>query len=197
MGKGKLDQFFKMMAEDQTVQEKVKSFNGDIEALAAYAVELGYDVSAEELRRYTDSAVKMLNAKLQEKAARPEAAKSPGTQAFLTLTKLADTDENVAKRLEELAEGTPEELIAYGAQMGFVFTKQDLVDIGKDVLEPTDELSEEELELVAGGLTVTLGLAVVVGLFMAGGVAAGLVAGGVVGGGAVVGFVLGFTALAK
>ena len=197
MGKNRLEQFFKRMAEDQTILAKVKSFNGDPDALAAYAGELGYDVSAEQLRTYTDNALKMMAAKLQKKAADFEAAESPGAQAFFALTKLADTDEDIAKRLEELAEGTPEELIAYGAEKGFAFAKQDLVAIGKDMLEPSDELNEEELEMVAGGIAVTILCSLVVGGVIAGGVAAGMVAGGVVGGGAVVGFVLGFTALAK
>ena len=197
MSKDILEQFFKRMAEDQTVQAKVKSLGGNIDALAAYAGELGYDISAEELRIYTDKAAKMLRAKMEKKTDSPQAAQSPGAQAFLTLTKLADTDEGVAKRLEELAEGTPEELIAYGAEKGFTFTKQDLIAIGKDILEPSDELNDEELEMVAGGVTITVGFAIIIGLIVAGSVAGGLVVGGAAGGAATVGFILAFTALAK
>ena len=197
MEKDKLEQFFKRMAEDAAVQEKIKSLSGDMDALASYAGELGFDVSAEEMRTYTDQAVKVMGAKLQEKAASSQAAKSPGAQAFFALTKLADSDEGVARRLEELAEGSAEDLIAYGADLGFVFTKQDMLDIGKDILDQSDELSDEELELAAGGIgLLVLGFAAAA----AAGVVLGLAAGGAVGAGGVgvvVGFVLGFTALAK
>ena len=197
MDKSKLEQFFQRMAEDATIQEQVKSFGGDMDALATYAGEMGYDVSAEELREYTNNALKILTARLQEKAAGPQAAKSPGAQAFFALTKLAETDEGVAKRLDELAEGSAEELIAYGKELGFLFTKQDILDIGKDILEQSDELNDDELGLVAGGVFVTATFAIVFALGAAAGVAAGLAAGGAVGGAAVVGFILGFTALSK
>jgi len=197
MEKDRLEQFFKQMVEDPAVQEKAISFGGDMDALASYAKELGYDVSAEELRTYTNDALKMLTGKLQKKAAGPQKAQSPGAKAFFSLVKLAETDEDVALRLNELAEATPEELIAYGADLGFVFTEQDMLDIGKDILEPSDELSDEDLELVAGGsvsLFLAVGVAaVVVFVFALGG---GAVTAGTVTG-AVVGFVLGFTALAK
>ena|GEM_PF-853596 len=199
MEKDRLEQFFKKMANDKAIQEKVQSFNGNTDALAAYATELGYDISAEDLRTYTNDALKMLKAKLQNKVAGPQATKSPGATAFFSLVELAETDENVKARLDELAEGTPEELIAYGAEKGFVFTEQDMLDIGKDILEPADELSDEELELVAGGTSAAVIAACV--FILAGSAVVGALAGGVVVGagvtGAAVGFILAFTALSK
>ena len=128
---------------------------------------------------------------MKRKLAQPDISLSPGAKEFYAFMKLADTNDEMALRLVELANSTPEELIAFGAEKGFAFDKQDMLAVGKDILEPSDELSEEELELVAGGL-VDIGLALVfvgcvLGLAAVGGVA---VAGGAAAGGAAVGFVL-------
>ena len=186
-----LEQFLQLLAENQELQAKIKTFGGDVEALAAYAGEQGYDISAEELRAYQDKARELFVNRLQKRMDRPDAPLSPGAQAFYAFTKLAETDAEVAQRLAELASGTPEELIAYAKEKGFVFDEQDMRAVGEDILEPSDELSEEDLELAAGGL-VDVGLALVfvgcvLGLAAVGGVA---VAGGAAAGGAAVGFVL-------
>ena len=126
MSREGLENFFKFLMENQECQAKVKSFGGggNLEALAAYARELGYDVSPEELREYQDKARQLLKSRL-EKAQRSDAPLSPGAREFFALIKLSETDESVAKRLEEFAAGTgtPEELIAYGREKGFDFNK--------------------------------------------------------------------------
>ena len=104
-----------------------------------------------------------------QKAQRPEVSLSPGAREFFALIKLAETDESVAERLEEFAAGTgtPEELIAYGREKGFTFDEGDMQAVGKNILEPSDELSDEELELAAGGTTlaaVGVGAMVVLGV---------------------------------
>ena len=88
-------------------------------------------------------------------------------RAFCALLESVETDKEVEKRLEELSAGTQEELIAYGREKGFTFNGQDLQAVGKDTLEPSDELNDEELELVAGGTTlaaVGVGAMVVLGV---------------------------------
>ena len=158
MGSEGMEKFFKFLAENPENQAKVQSFGsggGDMDALAAYARELGYEVSPEELREYQENALRVLKGRLQ-KARRPDAPLSPGAREFYALIKLAETDESVAGRLAELAAGTSMELIAYGREKGFIFDEQDMQAIGKDILEPSDELSDEELELAAGGTTVLL-----------------------------------------
>ena len=153
MGRENLEKFFSLLAGSREHQDKVRGFGGDIDALAAYARELGCDVSAEEVREYRESSLKLLKGRLV-KPQKPQAPLSRGVQEFYALIKLAETDEEIAKRLEELSTGTPEELIAYGVEKGFVFDRQDIQAVGKDILEPSDELSDEELELVAGGTSV-------------------------------------------
>ena len=191
MSREGLVSFLKLLAESREHQDNVKNLGGDVDALAAFAREQGYDVSTEELREFQDKARELLIGRLQKKLEKPDVSLSEGAQAFYAFMKLAESDEEIAKRLAELATGTPEELIAYGKEKGFIFDRQDMQVIGNDILEPSDELSDEELELAAGGL-VDIGLALVfvgcvLGLAAVGGVA---VAGGAAAGGAAVGFVL-------
>ena len=192
MNKGSLEQFFKLLSENEELQAKVKSFAGDVDALVAYAQELGYDVFPEELREYQNKARELMKGRLRQKLDRADASLNPGAQAFYAFMKLADTDAEVAKRLEELASGAPEELIAYGREKGYIFDRQDMLDIGKDILEPSDELSDEELELAAGGTTAFL-IMLGIGAIVAG----GALIFGVAGGAAITGAVLGVTALMK
>ena len=177
MSREGLENFFKLLAENPEHQAKVKSFGGDLDALAAYAREQGYDVSPEELREYQDKARQLLKSRL-EKVQRADAPLSPGAREFFALIKLSETDESVAERLAELGAGTTEALIAYGREKGFIFNEQDMQAIGKDILEPSDELSDDELELAAGGTTLVLLGFLAVGLVAAGGLAAGAVVGG-------------------
>ena len=196
MGQKGLEQFLNFVATSRDLQEQMKGLGGDVDALAAFARELGYDVSPEELRSYTDKAREMLKSRLQQAQREPGASQSPGVKEFFALMKLGESDEAVGKRLDELSGGTPEELIAYGKEKGFLFSREDMLDIGKDILEPSDELSDEELELVAGGTTMGLLVA-----FLVGGLIGGVAVAGGVGAtasvGAVVGFILVFTAVSK
>ena len=190
-----LEGFFKFLAESREQQDRVRGMGSDAEALAAYAREKGFNVSADALRECQNKARELLNIRLQKKLAEPKAALSPGAKAFFDFMKMAEGNSEMEARLEELATGTPEQLIAYGKENGFTFDRQDMLDIGKEILEPTDELNDEELEMVAGGIVDLIALAVFVGIGLGVAVAGGVgVAAGV---GAVAGFVLGFTALAK
>ena len=184
--------FCSHLMENQDLQAKVKEFGGDIGATVAYARELGYEVTPQEFGEYQEKARELITIKLQHKLEKPDVSLTPGAQAFCAFMKLAESDEEVAKRLEELAEGTPEQLSAYGAEKGFVFDRDDMLAFGKDILEPQDELSDEELELVAGGTTAFL-IMLGIGAIVAG----GALVFGVAGGAAITGAVLGVTALVK
>jgi len=182
MSRGGMENFFKFLAENRECQAKVKNFGGDVDALAAYARELGYNVSQEELREYQEKAQRVLKNRMQKKLRQSEVFSNltPGAREFYALMKLAETDEETAKRLEELNTGTLKELIAYGEENGFIFNEQDIQSFGKDILEASDELSDEELEMAAGGTTVlvafgvsaaiVLGIAAMGGAFIAFGV---------------------------
>jgi len=187
MSREGIEGFTKYLIENQEYQNKVRSFGGDIEKLMNSAREMGYDVSAEEFREYQDKARQILRGRINKKMS--DASISPGAKEFYNFIKMAESDIEIAKRVAELGYRTPEELIAYGKEKGFTFTEADMDAVSKDVLEPQNELSEEELEMVAGGSTL-LGVALMIAAACAiagGGVGLGLAAGIAAGAGAVVG----------
>ena len=165
MNREGLESFLEFAGNNQEHKDKIRNLT-DVEAMTDYARSLGYDVSAEELQRYKDKTEELLKARLL-KAQGPEVSLSPGTRDFYALINLAETDAEVDKRLGELAAGTKEELIAYGREKGFNFDEKDIEGISESILEPSDELSDEELEMAAGGTTlaaVGVGAMVVLGV---------------------------------
>ena len=178
MSREGLEKLIQLMSADDECREHSKSIGSDMEALVAYAKELDCDVSPEELHECREKSLKLLKGRMKQ-SQRSEASLSPGVREFYALVDLSETDKEVEKRLAEISAGTREELIAYGREKGFNFDEQDIQAVSKDILEPTDELSEEELELVAGG-TTAFGAFLVLGLVLGG--AAVLVGGFIVGG---------------
>ena len=167
-----MEKFFKFLAENPEHQAKVQSFGGDVDALAVYVREQGYEISPEELKEYRDKALRALKDRMQ-KLQHPGASLSPGARAFLEFIKLAETDEKVAGRLAELgadSQGNPGEIIAYGKEKGFAFNEEDMKAAGESILNLSDELSEEELKMVAGGDPVLILGFVALAVAVAGGV---------------------------
>ena len=174
MNELKLQQFKNHLAQNPQCLEKAKSFGGDMAALAAYAHELGYEVTAEELTAFRSKTMQSLETKLKELEA-DKTSMSDGSKQFVEFSKLADTDEEVAKRITE-ASKNPQELIAYGKEKGFVFDMDDMKEVAKKLMEQEEELSDEELEAVAGGVTVAVGVAlgITAVIVLVGGVAVGV-----------------------
>ena len=174
MGNENLAKLINFLAVDKEARDKVKSIGGDADALSAYVKELGYDISVQELHEYREQTYKQLESKLK-KAQEKKAAQTPGVQAFYGLMALAETDKEVEKRLEELGDSTTSELVAYGKEKGFIFDEQDLDTVGNDVLDPSEELSDEELELVAGGTTIVASAFIIVAVIAFIGIGAAVV----------------------
>ena len=166
MGKEKMEGFFKFLLEDKEAQAKLKSFGGDLDALAAYAREQGYDFSPEELREQRDKAQQFIKVRVH-KMRQPDASLSPGAREFGKLIKLGETDERMGKRLAEFTLGSADELIAYGKEKGFNFDRQDMKEFAESIMQPSDGLSDEELELAAGGCAGMVMLSVSVGVGVA------------------------------
>jgi predicted ribosomally synthesized peptide with nif11-like leader len=79
--------------------------------------------------------------------------------------------------VQEISFGDPKAIIAYGRELGFEFDEKDLEELGSNVLEQSDELSEEELEMVSGGfVTVGLAIAAMVGVMAGAALVAGAIA---------------------
>ena len=184
MSRENLEGFSKFLMENKDSRAKLKSLGGDVAALAAFAKESGYDVTAEELCEYQEKALIVMKSRVQ--SLQPGKSLSAGAKAFYDMIKAAESDMEMAKRVAELSSGSPEELIAYGREKGFIFNEQDMQAVGKEILEPSDELSEEELEMVAGG-EITLLLSLVFLALVAAGAGVGAGVGLAAGAGAAVG----------
>ena len=89
-------------------------------------------------------------------------------------------NEEVRKRAKEIGLNDLDGLMAYGREMELEFTREDMTALAKDAGVSRQELSEEQLELVAGGVATTTAL-VTVGVALAMGLAGGMAAGIVVG----------------
>ena len=161
MNELKLQQFYDHIAKKPDCLKEVKKIGDDMTALAGYAHELGYDVTAEELTAFGSKAKQIIEAKWKEIEAGKESL-SAGAKQFIAFSQLADTDPEVAKRITE-ASKSPQEMVAYGKEKGFTFDAQDMEEVAKKLMEQEEELSDEELEAVAGGTTLFV-LLVVAGM---------------------------------
>ena len=177
MNELKLQQFYDHLQKNPDCQIKAKEFGDDTTALAAYALELGYAITAEDLTAFKSKAKQVLEVKWKELDT-AKASLSAGAKQFMEFSKLSDTDAEVEKRITEASQN-PQELIAYGKEKGFTFDTDDMKEVAKKIMEQEEELSDEELEVVAGGGTMLLlalafmSAAAVGGAAVVGGVAAG------------------------
>jgi len=85
---------------------------------------------------------------------------SLGAQNLVKLLSLSDTDEDVAKRLNELSTTSKAEFINYGKEKGLDFTEEDMNVISNELFGASDELTDADLEDVAGGITAVVAAAV-------------------------------------
>ena len=88
---------------------------------------------------------------------------------------LCAENEDVRKRAKEIGLNDFEGLMAYGREMNLDFSREDLATLAKDAGVSRQELSEEQLEQVAGGIytmTVVAPLLLVVGAYVVGAVTA-------------------------
>ncbi|BAF60480.1 hypothetical protein PTH_2299 [Pelotomaculum thermopropionicum SI] len=65
---------------------------------------------------------------------------------------LVGENADMAGKVQEIGFSDPGAIIAYAREHGFEFDERDLEEFGSQILEKSDEFSEEELEQVAGGV---------------------------------------------
>jgi predicted ribosomally synthesized peptide with nif11-like leader len=84
--------------------------------------------------------------------------------------KMCSENEEIRAKAREIGINDIEGQIAYAETLGLEFSGEDFKDLAKEAgLEKKDELSEEDLKKVAGGIvTTTLALAAVGGAVVAG-----------------------------
>lgn len=88
---------------------------------------------------------------------------------------LVGENKEIAEKMQEISFDDPKAIIAYAKDLGFEFDEKDLEEFGGNMLEQSDELSEEELEMVSGGFVGVVVFLMVAGL-AAGAIAAGALA---------------------
>jgi len=181
-----LIEFITFLDKNRECFEKVKELGDDNAALAAYARELGYDLTPGDISELKVKAQQLIGDKWRQL---DESAMSVGAKQFMEFSKLAETNNDIAKGVAGLS-GNPQGLIEYGKEKGFVFNARDMEEVAKKLMAQEEELSDDELESVAGGITLTV-LAVIGAVGLVGGLVGGAAAGA-----AVVGAVAVVTAVA-
>ena len=169
--------FLKFLADNKELNAKAQEFgkNNDIDGFVRYAKELGYEFSKDDVLEYQNKLLQMFKAKTQKavKAEFPERQK--GLEELRKFIMLSETDKTLATHLEKVGFDNLEAIIACGKENGFEFNEEDMRLFAKEIIEQSDELSDEELAVAAGGF-VSVGLAVGAGLLFAA-AGAGLVVG--------------------
>jgi len=161
MNELKIQQFYSHLIKNPGCLAKVKELGDDMTAIAAYACELGYEVTTDVLTAHNNKTKQVLEAKWKELDDGKESL-SDGAKQFMEFSKLADADTEVAKRITEMYK-SPQEMINYGKEKGYSFDTKDMEEVAKKFMEQEEELSDDELEAVAGGVTL---LAVGVGAIL-------------------------------
>lgn len=92
------------------------------------------------------------------------------TEKYLKFVEKIAFDNDLQRQLAAIKPGAGDEILALAASQGYDFTIEELTEasqqISKQVVKENEELSEEELELVNGGLVVIAIIAVQIGLLL-------------------------------
>ncbi|BAF60536.1 hypothetical protein PTH_2355 [Pelotomaculum thermopropionicum SI] len=169
-----LNKFMQFLAENEEAAGKVKEIGVEnLEAIAAYGRELGYEFDRRELEELRSKVADLNRARIKknlEKAAAADKEQRPGMRNLHRFVQLVGENADIAKKVQEIGLDDPKAIIAYAKEHGFEFDERDLGEFGSRMLEKSDELSEEELDQVAGGWTAAVVLAgvVVAGVVLAG-----------------------------
>ncbi|MCL6611574.1 MAG: Nif11-like leader peptide family natural product precursor [Peptococcaceae bacterium] len=186
-----LKRFMQFLAENEEAAGKVKEIGVDnLDAIVAYGKELGYEFDRQELEELRSKVAELYKARIKknlEKAAAQVKEQRPGMQNLNRFVQLVGENAEIAQKVQEISFDDPKGIIAYAGELGFEFDERDLEEFGNRMLEQSDELSEEELEQVAGGA------APVIAVFLASAAVVGVSAVAVVGG--VAGAAVGMAAL--
>jgi len=157
MGVEDLNRFMQFLAENQEAANKVKEVGVEnLEAIAAYARELGYEFDRQELEEVMNKVTELYGTRIKKNLEKAIAAgdkeQRPGMRNLHRFVQLVGENAEIAKKMQEIGFSDPGAIIAYAREHGFEFDERDLEEFGSQMLEQSDELSEEELEQVAGGV---------------------------------------------
>ena len=193
MSKDNLQRFIECIAQNKVAAAKVQECAAQgPAAVIAYAAELGYAIDEHDLQELDRQAAEALSKQFkkrgQELLSDIESEQSEGMKNLKRFIKLSEENAEVKSKLNELGFSDPSAIINYGKELGYEFTEQDLEQLGNSLLEQSEELSDEELEQVAGGFIdlVTFAACIAAGVvFAVGAVGVGVVGAAVAGAGVV------------
>ncbi|MGE4267220.1 MAG: Nif11-like leader peptide family RiPP precursor [Deferribacterales bacterium] len=159
----------------ESFQSFIQAISGDVEATArfkecilkgresvvAYAHELGYEIDADDLEILYEK----FKQSVKDVIETSEADESEGMKNLKSFMRFSGGNEDVKRRLAELGFGDPQAVVNYAKELGYEFSEKDLDEFSKQLLDKSEELSDEDLEKVAGGfLLLSLALTALVGV---------------------------------
>ena len=156
-------EFLTKIAGDEELAEKVKAAGTDVDEVIRLGREKGLEFTTEDLKTVHDETGKLVG---------------EGLQLFL---EKVSKDEDLARKLEEAGTDV-NEIISLGKENGCEFTADNLMALQNLTVKSDVELSDKELEKVAGGFVTAVAA-----------VCAGIIAGGalLLGAGVGLGYVVG------
>ncbi len=168
MSKESMQKFLEMLAKNPEMAEKVKGLAQEgPQALIDYARDLGFEINEEDLKELGEKAteafkkqVKRRTQKLIADLEKDPSYENSSMKNLLQFIKHSEEDDDVKGKLNELSTTDPSAIVDYAKDLGYEFTAKDLDDFGKALLDQEEELSDEELDQVAGGVIdlVSLGI---------------------------------------
>ena len=176
-----LNKFLQMVTTNEEAANKMKEIGEDVDALIAYGKELGYEFDRQDIKEVRKKVIELNRVRIKknlEKAAAAAAKEQrQGMRNLHRFVQLVGENKEIAEKMQEISFDDPKAIIAYAKDLGFEFDEKDLEEFGGNMLEQSDELSEEELEMVSGGFVGVVVFLMVAGL-AAGAIAAGALAAG-------------------
>ena len=143
-------EFFLKIAGDEELAEKVKAAGTDVNEVIRLGREKGLEFTVEDMKTVHDETGNLIG---------------EGLQALL---EKVSTDEELARKLEEAGTDV-NEIIRLGKENGCEFTADNLMALQNLTVKSDVELSDEELEKVAGGFVTAFVGGLMVGVAVAAG----------------------------
>ena len=171
-----LNKFLQMVTTNEEAANKMKEIGEDVDALIAMQG-TGYEFDRQDIKEVRKKVIELNRVRIKEsgKVRRWAKEQRQGMRNLHRFVQLVGENKEIAEKMQEISFDDPKAIIAYAKDLGFEFDEKDLEEFGGNMLEQSDELSEEELEMVSGGFVGVVVFLMVAGL-AAGAIAAGALA---------------------
>jgi predicted ribosomally synthesized peptide with nif11-like leader len=161
-----LNKFMQMVATNKEAAEKMKEIGENDDAIVAYGKDLGYDFDRQDIKELRKKVIDLhkirIKKNLEKSPAADDKEQRPGMRNLHRFVQLIGENKEIAEKVQEISFDDPKAIISYAKDLGFEFDEKDLEEFGSNVLGQSDELSEEELEMVSGGFVGLVVFAMIV-----------------------------------